>query len=362
MINSVLSDNAARAYIFGRKNYLILGDRPVAAKTGTTNDYHDAWTIGYTPSLVTGVWVGNSNNKEMKGKADGSVLAAPIWHDFMAKILGDTPAENFKAPDDYKAGKPILDGQIPSQLVKVDKSSGLLATDATPPELIEERNAAIPHSILFYVDKTDPRGATPTNPASDPQFNLWETAIQKWAEQNASSSGVILPTNYDNLHKTENKPIIKILAPLKNQTITSPSLEVQIEASAIRGISRVEYYINNNLWQTRWGSPVMFTSTIDALNNGYQTLRIRACDDIENCSEENINFNLLIKNNPVPISKNTIKLTYPKSSLALNAADFPLITKFQISHPERIAQINLIIRDVAGKLSTLKTSTGEKMI
>ncbi|MCX6795992.1 MAG: transglycosylase domain-containing protein, partial [Candidatus Falkowbacteria bacterium] len=60
-INNILSDNSARAFIFGEKNYLTLDNRPVAAKTGTTNDYHDAWTIGYTPSIVTGVWVGNSD-------------------------------------------------------------------------------------------------------------------------------------------------------------------------------------------------------------------------------------------------------------------------------------------------------------
>ncbi|NCC68442.1 MAG: hypothetical protein EOM14_09680 [Clostridia bacterium] len=73
MVNSILSDNEARSYVFGEKNYLNLGDRPVGAKTGTTNDYHDAWTMGYTPSLVTGVWIGNSDNKGMKGAADGSV-------------------------------------------------------------------------------------------------------------------------------------------------------------------------------------------------------------------------------------------------------------------------------------------------
>ncbi|MBI4458104.1 transglycosylase domain-containing protein, partial [Candidatus Uhrbacteria bacterium] len=65
-INSIMSDNAARAFIFGEQNYLTLGDRPVAAKTGTTNDYKDAWAIGYTPSLVTGVWVGNAKGTAMK--------------------------------------------------------------------------------------------------------------------------------------------------------------------------------------------------------------------------------------------------------------------------------------------------------
>ena len=77
-INNVLSDNEARAYIFGRSNRLTIPGRAVAAKTGTTQEYHDAWTVGYTPSLAAGVWVGNNNNTAMKTPADGSVVAAPI--------------------------------------------------------------------------------------------------------------------------------------------------------------------------------------------------------------------------------------------------------------------------------------------
>jgi len=357
MINSILSDNAARAFIFTAKNYLTLSDRPVAAKTGTTNDYHDAWTIGYTPSLVTGVWVGNSDNKAMKGKADGSIVAAPIWHDYMSRVLTGTPVENFKAPDDYTTGKPILDGQIPPQVVQVDKSSGLLATTSTPPELIEERSTIVNHSILFYVDKDNPRGPIPTNPASDPQFNLWENAINLWSSKHASSSisTSTIPVNYDDLHKPENKPTISILSPLKNQTITSPSLEIQVEANSPRGISRIEYYLNNNLWQTKWGTPTLFTEPINSLGNGYHTLKVRACDDVENCTEDSINFNLLIKNNPISAGKNSLKIISPTSDLTLNTSDFPQNFKFQISRPERIAQINLISRDKDGTLVTIKS-------
>jgi len=358
MINSILSDNAARTFIFGAKNYLVLGDRPVAAKTGTTNDYHDAWTIGYTPSLVTGVWVGNSDNKAMKGQADGSVLAAPIWHDFMARVLGGTPAENFKAPDDYKTGKPILDGQIPLQVVKVDKSSGLLATSSTPPELIEERRATAHHNILFYVDKNDPRGLVPTDPTKDPQFNLWEAAVQKWASQNASTSTSTLPINYDELHKPENKPTINFLSPTKNQTITGPNLEVSVEALAPRGVSRIEYYINNNLWQTKWGTPTPFTSDINFLSNGYHSLRAKACDDVENCNEMTINFNLLIKNNPVTTGKNSLSLISPTSGGALNAIDFPLTIIFQVGKPVGVAKINLLVRGGDGKTNIVKTLSG----
>jgi len=357
MINSILSDNTARTFIFGAKNYLTLGDRPVAAKTGTTNDYHDAWTIGYTPSLVTGVWVGNSDNKKMSGKADGSVVAAPIWHDYMAQVLGNTPIENFKAPDDYITGKAILDGQIPQQVVNIDKSSNLLATSSTPPELIEKRSTLVHHTILFYVDKDAPRGAIPDNPSKDPQFNIWEEAVKNWAAKNASSSTTTLPVDYDNLHSEVNKPVLKIVSPQNNQTIDSTNLEVQIEASATRLVSKVQYFINNNLWQTKLGEASPLTGSINFLNNGYHTLKVRACDDIENCSETSVNFNVLIKNNSVSASKNTLNLTSPASGTAINSIDFPLPISFTAKRPERISQINLMMRDKDGKISNIKNST-----
>ena len=153
-ITSILSDNAARTFIFGAKNYLILGDRPVAAKTGTTNDYKDAWTIGYTPSLITGVWVGNNDSSEMNTGADGSVVAAPIWNEYMKQVLTGTPVEQFRAMDDVKTGKGIIDGDTNiGRKIKINKETGLLATSSTPPELIEEKTFSEPHCILYYVNK-----------------------------------------------------------------------------------------------------------------------------------------------------------------------------------------------------------------
>ncbi|MBI2644925.1 PBP1A family penicillin-binding protein [Candidatus Uhrbacteria bacterium] len=100
-ISAILSDQKAREFIFGGHNYLILSDRPAAVKTGTTNDNRDAWTIGYTPSLVTGVWVGNNNNTPMKKGADGSKVAAPIWNEFMTYALKNTPPEPLSADRHY---------------------------------------------------------------------------------------------------------------------------------------------------------------------------------------------------------------------------------------------------------------------
>jgi len=98
IISNILSDNDARAMEFGTNSPLKIGALPVAVKTGTTNDFRDNWTIGYNPSFVVAVWVGNNNNKPMSGLVSGITGAAPIWHDLMAHVLENRTSEPFQRP------------------------------------------------------------------------------------------------------------------------------------------------------------------------------------------------------------------------------------------------------------------------
>jgi len=94
IINDILSDNEARTPMFGPNSALHIEGYQVAVKTGTTQDYRDAWTIGYAPSISVGVWVGNNNNEPMF-KQPGVILAGPIWHNFMEFALSKFPKESF---------------------------------------------------------------------------------------------------------------------------------------------------------------------------------------------------------------------------------------------------------------------------
>lgn len=94
-INSILSDNNARAPVFGLRNPLFIPGRAVAAKTGTSQEFRDAWTVGFTPYIAAGVWVGNNNGKFMKSGSDGIYVAAPIWRSFMDKVVSIFPDEKF---------------------------------------------------------------------------------------------------------------------------------------------------------------------------------------------------------------------------------------------------------------------------
>ncbi len=98
IIASIMSDDRNRCMSFGCHGDLTLSGRHVAAKTGTTNDFKDNWTVGFTPSLATAVWVGNPDNKPLSHNSTGIVGAAPIWHKFMTQALAGRPDEWYPVP------------------------------------------------------------------------------------------------------------------------------------------------------------------------------------------------------------------------------------------------------------------------
>ena len=87
IVEQMMSDDSNRAMIFGRGSNLTLPDHRVASKTGTTEDYRDGWTVGYTPAIATAFWFGNANYSPMAKYLEASVIAAPVWHSFMEWAL-----------------------------------------------------------------------------------------------------------------------------------------------------------------------------------------------------------------------------------------------------------------------------------
>lgn len=114
LITDILSDNFARAPTFGEGSALRLS-RPAAVKTGTTTDWRDNWTVGYTPDLVTGVWAGNADNEPMV-HVSGVTGAAPIWHDVMETLLKGRPVREFREPPGMVRAEVCADsGLVPVQ-------------------------------------------------------------------------------------------------------------------------------------------------------------------------------------------------------------------------------------------------------
>lgn len=166
-ITDILTDNVARTPAFGEMSALYFPDRPVAVKTGTTNNYRDAWVMGYTPNLAVGVWAGNNDNTPMEKKVAG-FIAAPLWNAFLTEVFKKIAREDFEKPEPMPAPKLILAGDWLGQAT---------STAATTTQI------GI-HEILYWLDKNDPLGPAPQNPEQDSQFRLWEWPVAKWAEEN----------------------------------------------------------------------------------------------------------------------------------------------------------------------------------
>jgi len=163
LINDVLSDNKARAPMFGYNSALHFKDYDVAAKTGTTQYYNDAWTVGYNPSIVTGVWVGNNDNSPMVQKPSIR-LAGLVWRDFMDKALEMFPDKKFQLIN-------------PPSLIKNQENKFMING------LVNKKE---PHTILHYIKKEEPLGEIPQNPEElDEQYLHWEEGLKNWLENHS---------------------------------------------------------------------------------------------------------------------------------------------------------------------------------
>lgn len=362
LITDVLSDDNARAYIFGRGSKLTLPGRPAAAKTGTTDDYRDGWTMGYVPQLAAGVWTGNNDNTPMK-RAGGSIAAAPIWHGFMSRALKNTPVVQFPKPPENTAQKPILRGGSSGKItVKVDTISGKLATSSTPEEFVEERTYMQPHDILHYVDLKDPRGPEPKNPSADPQYILWETGVKDWINKQGGTGFVFdfPPTEYDDVHQESMRPSVAFTSPTNNTVFTTRTIVADVHAGAPRGIATVKYYIDGQLVGSANSFPFTLSYEAHALKNGNHELKARAYDDVGNIGETSIAFTLdtaqEISLSPTP----TFTWISPSNGSQFLVSQFPVNFQLSLSNPSAVSGFTVVAQSNTGDTQTIYSTQEQK--
>lgn len=265
MISDVLSDNNARIGTYAVNNPLNFPGYDVAAKTGTTNDYRDAWIVGYTPNIAVGAWAGNNNNRQIQHDRTASYIVAPMWNAFMKEALKKTPNERFAKPTYPESNtlKPVLRGIWSGNTTyKVNLVTNELASEYTPPQLTEERVVRQVHSILHWVEKNDPNGAVPQTPTDDPQYEYWEYAVRKWALENNlnDETEAVIPKNTDRMHQASNIP---------QGTFTSPSealsydpktnLIITNTTKSTYPIQKIDYYLNGVFLGTSDRAPFSFS-------------------------------------------------------------------------------------------------------
>lgn len=299
MISDIISDNNARIPTFGANSTLYVSDN-VAVKTGTTNSNKDAWMIGYSPSVVVGVWSGNNDNTSMK---KGSTVSGPTFNTVMRYVLSKKPKEVFEEPtlpENYNSLIPPLRGKfLGGESFIIDTISGKLATDFTPQETRKEKVITNVHSILHWVNKSNPTGGIISNPENDPQYKNWETAVQNWWNtnkgkyQNEFVSEQEKPTQEDTIHTEENKPRISLslssLSVSKNDDIT-----VRVTSTGTYPLKKIDVFLNGIYLDSVSQNPFNYTINLSEIEDLSETneIKIKGYDSVFNQNETTENFSL----------------------------------------------------------------------
>jgi 1A family penicillin-binding protein len=280
MLDSVMANNENRAWVFGENSPLAFKDRQVAAKTGTTNEFRDGWTVGYTPSLAVGVWAGNNDNSPMVEGADGVNVAAPIWRAFFDKALVNTATEEFPKynPEDEigdgdgKTNKPMLAGELEQkENIKVceipgDKNNYCKANKYCRDKDVEKKDFISPHDILYYVNRDDPRGPIPDKPDRDPQYKNWEKGVKDYYDD---KKGVVLDEPpKDECQADDFKNYLPTLHFTAAGTYSSQTVNLTASIDAPYGVSSVRYSANGNDIGSTSSKPYSLNYSVPSDKNG----------------------------------------------------------------------------------------------
>lgn len=257
LINHILSDNNARLLAFGANSLLNTG-RPIAVKTGTTNDMKDNWTIGWSSEILVASWVGNNDNTSMSYVASGITGASPIWRRI---ILGSLDM-GYSAPD----------WQIPSNVeqIEVDAISGYPSHDNFPSKFDYAIRGTVPpspdpiHRLVEVCKGENDKLATEAkiaagdydkrefifafeeDPFSEDGVNRWQMGIDAWIDAQ-DDSRYRVPTEYcGDLDDVS----VRLRKPNDKQNFKDQEVDVEIRAGSYDGIEKLELYVNDKLLET----------------------------------------------------------------------------------------------------------------
>jgi len=294
MLDHIMSTNDYRAPVFGTNNPLRFDNRPVAAKTGTTNEFNDGWTVGFTPQLAVGVWAGNNKgNSPMATGADGINVAAPIFRKFMDYALQNQSIEKFPEYDSAKflednkdqdwIKKPLLNGQLDkTEDLKVcgipgDKNSYCLANKYCPDSEVMKKTFVNIHDILYYVDPSDPLEKQPEKPENDPQFQKWEDGVKAWYKDNKDKKdkkndiGASAPQ--DDCRESDfskYKPTVSISVPNN----AGQSFSIEVKADAPYGVDTLSVSVDGKEISSNKNDT--FSTSYDASGKNGSSVKVKA--------------------------------------------------------------------------------------
>jgi len=250
LITDILNDNNARSLGFGLNSTLKI-DRQAAVKTGTTTNFHDNWTLGYTPDIVVGVWVGNANHEPMRG-VTGLSGAGPIWHQFIRESLTGIPESWFSLPDGLvKEEVCSLSGLLPTEACPYTKTEWFI--DGTEPKIQDDVYKKI------WIDSLTNTVASEFTPPEN-RFPITALNLPPQAHPWARSHGLSLveDLNYsdgENFQVWEAFPL-QITSPgdqstyLLSNNLDPNTQRLHIEVVASIQLDQVNIWVDGNLWKS----------------------------------------------------------------------------------------------------------------
>ncbi len=315
LISHMLSDNDARLITFHPRSYLNVSGRTVAVKTGTTNDKRDNWTIGWTPQVIAGVWVGNNDNTPMTQVASGTSGASVIWNRVIQAALKGKPSLGFSMPD----------GIVTAE---VDTISGYRAHDGYPSR------------TEYFIKGTEPTGDDPVHaklklchgqdklataaqvaqgdyreqeyfvfqeedPVSTDGINRWQEGINAWIAT-IGDSRYHPPTEYCG---SQEEMTVIIDQPSHESEVTSNNVQIEGRVVANNKVTRIEILINGSLEEIIQNNNRF--DKIRYLSDGTYTIKVKAEDEKGNKTEREIKIGVNRPWNWEPSPTPTPTLTPP---------------------------------------------------
>lgn len=304
MLDHVMSTNAYRAPVFGENSPLRSDNRPIAAKTGTTNEFRDGWTIGHTPSIAVGVWAGNNDNSPMRTGADGINVAAPIFRAFMDFSLQNTAIEKFPEykPDEFFAGdaewmkKPMLNGKLEEkedvEVCEIKEGKYCLANKYCRDKDVKKKDFIKAHSILHYVNRSDPLGPSPENPEQDPQYKNWEKGVKEWYKKDKDKDIVSDEPPKDECSQDDfrdNLPEVSVSAP----DSAGSSFSIEATADAPYGVDSLKIFVDGSEIASGSNDSLSTTYSVPSeKNNSTVTIEVKLKD--KNGNEKDASKNVSV--------------------------------------------------------------------
>lgn len=304
LISDILSDDGARSEVFGAGSLLNIPGNRVAVKTGTTDDKRDNYAIGYTPSYVVGVWVGNNNNDKMNSYiASGITGATPIWREMMLELLKNKKPENFVAPSNVKKmNVDVLTGMLPFEDYATRPEWFIQGTEPTAISSWYKKIEICKNDKKIANDACKNAGKTKVNTYIKITAELpeWQDSVDKWVQDHyGDDSKYFPPTSTSHLEfdgdKPKNSDSVSVdIINFKNDDIVPLEFRLSAEVSSGNDIDQVLIYLDGNKVTTDHSEPYGYNFKFSPDEVGDHAFKVVAQDSNGNEGQTSITLKVRV--------------------------------------------------------------------